>query len=144
MRDRQLDFALDRGETGRFRGSAMLHNRGLSAVFRSIPPQIPSLETLGHPQVVKTILDNHQGLILVTGATGQGKSTTLAAMIDDINARRAHHILTVEDPIEFIHPIKKGVVNQRQLDSTLRKIYSPNLHRKAVSTISATHSGLTM
>jgi twitching motility protein PilT len=115
LRDRQLDFALDRGETGRFRGSAMLHNRGLSAVFRSIPPQIPSLETLGHPQVVKTILDNHQGLILVTGATGQGKSTTLAAMIDDINARRAHHILTVEDPIEFIHPIKKGVVNQRQL-----------------------------
>jgi Tfp pilus assembly pilus retraction ATPase PilT len=75
---------------------------------------------------------------------GQGKSTALAAMIDDINCRRAHHILTVQDPIEFIHPIKKGVVNQRQLDSTLRKIYSPNLHRKAVSTISATHSGLTM
>lgn len=93
----------------------MLHNRGLSAVFRSIPPQIPTLETLGHPPIVKTILDNHQGLILVTGATGQGKSTTLAAMIDDINSRRAHHILTVEDPIEFIHPIKKGVVNQRQL-----------------------------
>jgi twitching motility protein PilT len=115
LKDRQLDFALDRGETGRFRGSAMLHNRGLSAVFRSIPPRIPSLESLGHPQVVKTILDNHQGLILVTGATGQGKSTTLAAMIDDINSRRAHHILTVEDPIEFIHPIKKGVVNQRQL-----------------------------
>lgn len=115
LRDRQLDFALDRGDTGRFRGSAMLYNRGLSAVFRSIPPQIPSLEALGHPPVVKTILDNHQGLILVTGATGQGKSTTLAAMIDDINSRRAHHILTVEDPIEFIHPIKKGVVNQRQL-----------------------------
>lgn len=114
-KDRQLDFALDRGDTGRFRGSAMLHNRGLSAVFRSIPPEIPSLETLGHPPIVKTILDNHQGLILVTGATGQGKSTTLAAMIDDINSRRAHHILTVEDPIEFIHPIKKGVVNQRQL-----------------------------
>ena len=115
LKNRQLDFALDRKDTGRFRGSAMLHNRGLSAVFRSIPPQIPTLETLGHPPIVKTILDNHQGLILVTGATGQGKSTTLAAMIDDINSRRAHHILTVEDPIEFIHPIKKGVVNQRQL-----------------------------
>ncbi len=115
LRERQLDFALDRGDTGRFRASAMLHNRGLSAVFRSIPPHIPSLEALGHPQVVRSVLDNHQGLILVTGATGQGKSTTLAAMIDNINSRRAHHILTVEDPIEFIHPIKKGVVNQRQL-----------------------------
>jgi twitching motility protein PilT len=113
--DRQLDFAVDRGAAGRFRASAMLHNRGLSAVFRSIPPQIPSLEALGHPQIAKTVLDNHQGLILVTGATGQGKSTTLAAMIDYINSRRSHHILTVEDPIEFVHPIKKGVVNQRQL-----------------------------
>lgn len=114
-KDRQLDFAVDRDDVGRFRGSAMLHNRGLSAVFRSIPPQIPALESLGHPPVVKTALDNHQGLILVTGATGQGKSTTLAAMIDYINTRRAHHILTVEDPIEFVHPIKKGVVNQRQM-----------------------------
>jgi twitching motility protein PilT len=117
LKDRQLDFALDRGAAGRYRGSAMLHNRGLSSVFRSIPAQIPSLEALGHSPVAKTILDNHQGLILVTGATGQGKSTTLAAMIDYINSRRAHHILTVEDPIEFIQPIKKGVVNQRQLGS---------------------------
>ena len=111
----QLDFAVDRDALGRFRGSAMLHNRGLSAVFRCIPPKIPALADLGLPEVATRLLDNHQGLILVTGATGQGKSTTLAAMIDHINNHRAHHVLTVEDPIEFVHPIKKGVVNQRQL-----------------------------
>lgn len=111
----QLDFAIDRPGIGRFRGSAMMHNNGMSAVFRIIPPQIPTLEDLGLPEVVTKMLDNHQGLILVTGATGQGKSTTLAAMIDHINTRRAHHILTVEDPIEFIHPVKNSAVNQRQL-----------------------------
>ena len=114
-RDLQLDFAYELGSIGRFRGSAMLHNRGLSAVFRLIPPAIPDLAGLGLPETVAKVLDNHQGLILVTGATGQGKSTTLAAMIDYINSNRSHHILTIEDPIEFIHPLKKGVVNQRQL-----------------------------
>lgn len=111
----QLDFAYEIPDLGRFRGSAMIHHRGISAVFRIIPPVIPTLEKLGLPDVVARTLDNHQGLILVTGATGHGKSTTLAAMVDYLNTNRAHHILTVEDPIEFIHPFKKGVVNQRQL-----------------------------
>lgn len=115
MRDLQLDFAVDIPELGRFRGSAMIQRVGLSASFRSIPPHIATLTELGLPPVVERVLDNHQGLILVTGATGHGKSTTLAAMTDYINENRAHHILTVEDPIEFIHPLKKGVVNQRQL-----------------------------
>lgn len=115
IHDKQLDFAYEISELGRFRGSAMVHNNGLSAVFRLIPPKIRTLEELGLPDVVTKVLDNHQGLILVTGATGQGKSTTLAAMIDYINTHRAHHILTIEDPIEFIHPKKCGVVNQRQL-----------------------------
>jgi twitching motility protein PilT len=114
-RDLQLDFAYELDSIGRFRGSAMLHNRGLSAVFRLVPPKIPDLVKLGLPEIITKVLDNHQGLILVTGATGQGKSTTLAAMIDYINRSRSHHILTIEDPIEFIHPLKKGVVNQRQL-----------------------------
>ncbi len=114
-RDRQLDFAYELENVGRFRGSAMLHNNGMSGIFRIIPPQIPTLTQLGLPEVICKALDNHQGIILVTGATGHGKTTTLAAMVDYINARRAHHILTVEDPIEFIHPFKKGVVNQRQL-----------------------------
>jgi twitching motility protein PilT len=115
MQDKQLDFAYEISELGRFRGSAMVHNNGLSAVFRVIPPKIKTLEELGLPDVVTKVLDNHQGLILVTGATGQGKSTTLAGMVDYINTNRAHHILTIEDPIEFIHTRKQGVVNQRQL-----------------------------
>jgi len=115
MQDKQLDFAYEISELGRFRGSAMVHNNGLSAVFRVIPPKIKTLEELGLPDVVTKVLDNHQGLILVTGATGQGKSTTLAGMVDYINTNRAHHVLSIEDPIEFIHPKKRGVVNQRQL-----------------------------
>jgi twitching motility protein PilT len=115
MQDKQLDFAYEISQLGRFRGSAMVHNNGLSAVFRIIPPKIRTLEELGLPEVVTKALNNHQGLILVTGATGQGKSTTLASMVDYINTNRAHHVLTIEDPIEFIHPKKSGVVNQRQL-----------------------------
>ena len=115
MQDKQLDFAYGISQLGRFRGSAMVHNNGLSAVFRIIPPKIKTLEELGLPEVVTKVLDNHQGLILVTGATGEGKSTTLASMVNYINTNRAHHVLTIEDPIEFIHPKKRGVVNQRQL-----------------------------
>jgi twitching motility protein PilT len=111
----QLDFAMEIPDLGRFRGSALVHHNGLSAIFRVIPLEIPTLKDLGLPAVVNKILDNHQGLILVTGATGQGKSTTLAAMVDYLNTNRAHHILTVEDPIEFFHPLKRGAVNQRQL-----------------------------
>jgi len=117
-RNQQLDFAYELEGVGRFRGSAMLHNNGISGVFRIIPPQIPTLAQLGLPDVIHSILDNHQGIILVTGATGHGKTTTLAAMVDYINSKRAHHILTVEDPIEFIHPFKKGVVNQRALGTS--------------------------
>ena len=115
MQDKQIDFAYEISELGRFRGSAMVHNNGLSAVFRVIPPKIKTLEEIGLPDVVTKVLDNHQGLILVTGATGQGKSTTLAGMVDYINTNRAHHVLSIEDPIEFVHPKKRGVVNQRQL-----------------------------
>jgi len=117
MAEMQLDFAVNLPNLGRFRGSAMMHNNGISCVFRIIPSQIPSLTGLGLPDTIEKALDNHQGLILVTGGTGHGKSTTLAAMVDHINTHRAHHVLTVEDPIEFLHPIKKGVVNQREIGS---------------------------
>jgi twitching motility protein PilT len=93
----------------------MRHQAGLSASFRIIPFEIPTFEMLGLPETVKKIMDNHQGLVLVTGATGQGKSSTLAAMVDYVNTSRSHHIITIEDPIEFIHPVKKCAVNQRQL-----------------------------
>jgi twitching motility protein PilT len=122
--DMQLDFSYEIEGLGRFRGSAMMHQNGMSAVFRIIPPQIPKLSDLGMPDSVARILDNHQGLILVTGATGQGKTTTLAAMVDYINEKRAHHVLTIEDPVEFIHPLKKGVVNQRQLHHDTRSYHN--------------------
>ncbi len=111
----QIDFAYDLKGIARFRGNAILQRKGLNATFRIIPSRIPSLSELGLPPVVAKFCDYHQGLLVVTGATGQGKSTTLAAMIDLINSSRPVHILTIEDPIEFIHPIKKGLVNQRQL-----------------------------
>ncbi len=114
-RDQQLDFVLEIAGLARFRGGVMVHHRGMSAVFRVIPPRIPSFEDLGLPDVATKVLDNHQGLILVTGATGQGKSTTLAAMVDHLNSSRPIHVLTVEDPIEFVHPLKRGAVNQRQV-----------------------------
>jgi twitching motility protein PilT len=114
-KDLQLDFSYEINNLARFRGNAILQRKGLDATFRVIPLQIPTMDELGLPEVVKKFCDFHQGLILVTGSTGQGKSTTLAAMIDLINSTRPVHILCVEDPIEFVHPIKKGVVNQRQL-----------------------------
>ncbi len=116
----QLDFGYDLKGIARFRGNVILQRKGLDATFRIIPAKIPSLSELGLPPVVTKFCDFHQGLILVTGATGQGKSTTLAAMIDLINSSRPVHILTVEDPIEFVHPLKKGLVNQRQLGSHTR------------------------
>jgi twitching motility protein PilT len=111
----QLDFSYELDGLARFRGNAIIQRRGLTATFRVIPLRIPKLDELGLPPVVRKFCDFHQGLILVTGATGQGKSTTLASMIDLINSTRPVHILTVEDPVEFIHPLKKGIVNQRQL-----------------------------
>ncbi len=123
-REQQLDFGYELKGLGRFRGSVMLHNNGVSGVFRVIPLQIPTLAELGLPDVIYSILDNHQGIILVTGATGHGKTTTLAAMVDYVNSKRPHHILTVEDPIEFIHPFKKGVVNQRELGNSTRSYHN--------------------
>jgi twitching motility protein PilT len=114
-KDLQLDYSYEAKGIGRFRGNVILQRKGLNATYRIIPPVIPTLDSLGLPPVVKKLCDMHQGIILVTGGTGQGKSTTLAAMVDHINSTRKEHILTVEDPIEFIHPIKQGIVNQRQL-----------------------------
>jgi len=125
----QLDFGYEIKGLSRFRGNVIVQRKGLDATFRVIPFRIPTIDELGLPKTVKTVCDYHQGLILVTGATGQGKSTTLAAMIDHINSTRPMHILTIEDPIEFVHPIKKGIVNQRQLGMHTRSF--PNALRSA-------------
>ena len=115
--DLQCDFSYEIPGVARYRANVFCQRLGLDGSFRIIPFKIPSLEELGLPKVVKTILEHHQGLILVTGATGHGKSTTLAAMVDYLNETKSHHILSIEDPIEFVHSVnKKGVVNQRQVD----------------------------
>ncbi len=111
----ELDFSMQLGEIARFRVNVFRQNRGLGAVFRKIPFEILSLEQLGMPPILGDLTNREKGLVLVTGPTGSGKSTTLAAMIDVINNTKEGHILTIEDPIEFIHKSKKCLVNQREV-----------------------------
>jgi twitching motility protein PilT len=110
-----LDFAYAIPSVGRFRGNVYRQRRGIDAVFRPIPPQPPTLEQLGLPSSLTKLTSFHQGLVLVTGPAGCGKSSTLAALINLINEARPDHIITVEDPVEFVHPSKSCVVNQRQV-----------------------------
>src|SRR5947209_12824411 len=116
-RDRQLDFAYSVPGAARFRVNAYQQRLAVGAAFRAIPTDIPALDTLGLPDVVRELVTKPRGLVLVTGPTGSGKSTTLAAMIDVINATRDEHIMTIEDPIEFLHGHKRCLVNQRELGS---------------------------
>jgi len=111
----ELDFALDVPGLARFRVNAFQHSRGPGAVFRSIPSVVPMLETLGAPAIVSELALKPRGLVLVTGPTGSGKSTTLAAMVDFYNRTQRGHIITVEDPIEFVHDAKKCLVTQREV-----------------------------
>ena len=111
----ECDFSFEIPDLARFRVNAFNQQRGAGAVFRTIPSKVLTLEELNAPRVFKDLADTPRGIVLVTGPTGSGKSTTLAAMVDYINETQMSHILTVEDPIEFVHNSKKSLINQREV-----------------------------
>ncbi|MED5423869.1 MAG: type IV pilus twitching motility protein PilT, partial [Pseudomonadota bacterium] len=111
----EIDFAISFGEKARFRVNAFTTREGAAAVFRSIPSDIPTMEELELPPVMRRFAELEKGIVLVTGPTGSGKSTTLASMINHINQTTSKHILTVEDPVEFFHTSKKSLVNHREV-----------------------------
>lgn len=111
----ETDFSFEQPDLARFRVNAFMQNRGAAAVFRTIPTEVLPMDKLGMGKVFEKIASLPRGLVVVTGPTGSGKSTTLAAMIDYINNNRYEHILTIEDPIEFVHQSKKCLVNQREV-----------------------------
>ncbi len=115
-----VDFACALGEDARFRGNFFRHAHGHGAVFRLIPARIRTLEELATPPVVTRLAELRMGLVLVTGPTGSGKSTTLAAMLDHINTRSAYKVVTLEDPIEFVHPLKRSIFQQREVGEHTR------------------------
>ena len=111
----EIDFSFEIPEMARFRANVFNQNRGKSAVFRSIPSKIATLEELGLGDIFKQLALLPRGLVLITGPTGSGKSSTQAAMVDYINKKRSYHILTIEDPIEFVHHSEKSLINQREV-----------------------------
>jgi len=124
VKNKEIDFSYKLDENYRFRANAFFQVDGPSIVFRAIPLKIPTLEELDFPQAVKKFTEEERGLVLVTGVTGSGKSTTLAALINEINEKKAKHIITIEDPVEFIHKDKKSLINQRSLGEDTKSFTS--------------------
>ena len=119
-KDGSADFALEEPGAGRFRVNVSRQRTGLKAAFRLIPNEIPTLESLGLPDAIGLATHHHQGLIVITGPTGHGKTTTLAAIVDILNRETARHVITVEDPVELVHPRKKAMMSQREVGTHTR------------------------
>lgn len=115
LKTKDLDFSVEVPGVARFRVNTFFQRKGMAGVFRLIPSKVQNMDELGLPPPLRKVLDFPNGLVLITGPTGSGKSTTLAAIIDEINTRYAEHIITVEDPIEFVHENKKSTVDQREI-----------------------------
>ncbi len=124
VKNKEIDFSYKLDENYRFRANAFFQVDGPSIVFRVIPLKIPTLDELNFPESVKKFTEIERGLVLVTGVTGSGKSTTLAAIINEINEKKAKHIITIEDPVEFIHKDKKSLINQRSLGEDTKSFTS--------------------
>ena len=116
----EIDFSISFGQASRFRVNAFNTMNGPAAVFRTIPTRIVSLEELNAPEIFYKLAHLHKGLLLVTGPTGSGKSTTLAAILNHINVNQAKHIITIEDPIEFVHQSKRSLINQREVGASTK------------------------
>jgi twitching motility protein PilT len=114
-RDSEVDFAYSVSGLARFRVNAFRQRGCVSIAMRVIPPVVRTIDELGLPRVIAELADEERGLILLTGTTGSGKSTTLAAIINHINETKSRHIVTIEDPIEYLHPDRKSIVNQREV-----------------------------
>ncbi|MBN8230937.1 PilT/PilU family type 4a pilus ATPase [Corallococcus macrosporus] len=123
-KDGSVDFALDSEDTGRFRVNVGRQRTGLKGVFRLIAREIPTLESLGLPPDIAKATHHHQGLIVLTGPSGHGKTSTLAALVDIINRETTHHVLTVEDPVEYVHPRKRALISQREVGTNTRTFAS--------------------
>ncbi|HYO72153.1 MAG TPA: PilT/PilU family type 4a pilus ATPase, partial [Archangium sp.] len=123
-REGSCDFSLDLGQSGRFRVNVSRQRTGYKGCFRLIPREIPTLESLGLPADIAKATHHHQGLIVVTGPSGHGKTSTLAAIVDIINRETSHHVLTVEDPVEYLHPRKKALLSQREVGTHTRTFAS--------------------
>ena len=114
-RDKVVDFAYSRSNFGRFRSNIYMQRGTYAIAIRALPPFVPSFDSLGLPDATREFISKRRGLVLVTGATGSGKSTTLASIIDVINSNYNYHILTIEDPVEYLHKHKKSLVTQREI-----------------------------
>ncbi|MFP2925976.1 type IV pilus twitching motility protein PilT, partial [Pyxidicoccus sp. 3LG] len=123
-KDGSCDFSLDSPEMGRFRVNVGRQRTGLKGTFRVISREVPTLQSLGLPADIAKAVHHHQGLIVITGPSGHGKTSTLAALVDIINRETTHHVLTVEDPVEYVHPRKKALISQREVGSHTRTFAS--------------------